>query len=401
MAGAEAMLRKPGQPQRATFLELFFDLVYVFALTRISQRLVQDFSGESDVQERIVQSGRVLLLLLALWMVWFSMALITDIYDPQRPEIQLLVIATMFGSLVMAVAVPHAFGAHGLIFAGAYVAIHVNRGVVLVSALRGHPAQRRAARIFTWFAISAVPWIAGALVAAGPAREALWVLALTIDYLGAVLGQPVPGLGRTRAPGFPIAAEHLSERYRLFFIVALGELILVTGGTYSSGGFGAGSTAAFAVSFAITALLWRIYIYRAGELLPVAIAGAREPARLAFVSSPAHLLMVIGIAGSAVGIELVIRHPSEPHTDPAWVAVVLGGPAVFLAGRAVFEFAVFGRVSRSRLIGALVLAAISPVLVFLPPLSVAIAAAIVLAGVAVADMARSRGRPPEEPTPPV
>jgi low temperature requirement protein LtrA len=396
---AAALLRKPGQPQRATFLELFFDLAFVFALTRISQRLVQDFSGNAAVADRFVQGGRALLLLLALWMVWFAMALITDIYDPQRPEIQLLVFATMFGSLVMAVAVPEAFGDHGLAFAGAYVAIHLGRGLFLVPALRGHPAQRRAVRILTWYSMSAVAWIAGALVAGGPARAVLWTLAIGVDYTGGKLGQPVPGLGRTGAE-LPVLAEHLSERYRQFFIIALGELILVTGVTYSGGSSGLGSTVAFVVSFATTALLWRIYIYRAGELLPVAIAAAREPARLAVLSSPAHLLMVIGVVAIAAGIELVIGHPFG-HTDPAWIAVMLSGPALFLAGRAIFEYAVFGRVSRSRVVGVLVLAAVTPAMIFLPPLAVAIAAAVVLAEIAVSDAGRARRHAAEQPSPPL
>jgi low temperature requirement protein LtrA len=225
-------------------------------------------------------------------------------------------------------------------------------------------------------------------------------LALAVDYTGGNLGQPVPGLGRTREPELPVVAEHLSERYRLFFIIALGELILVTGVTFSRGSFELGSTAAFVVSFVTTALLWRIYIYRAGELLPGAIAGAREPARLAALSSPAHLLMVIGIVAIAAGIELVIEQPFG-HIDPAWIAVTLGGPALFLAGRAIFEYAVFGRVSRSRLIGVLILVVISPAMVLVPPLAVAIAPAVVLVGIAVSDAARSRGRPPEQPAPPL
>jgi low temperature requirement protein LtrA len=392
-----ALLRKPGQPQRATFLELFFDLVFIFALTRISQRLVEDITSQRQMV--LTEAGQTLLLLLAMFMVWYATALITDLYDPQRPEIQLLVVATMFGSLVMAVALPKAFGPRGLVFVGAYVAIHLGRGLFLVPALRGHPAQRRAARVLFWFAVSAVPWIAGALFPESVARGILWTLAIAIDYTGVALRWPAPKLGRSPRSELPIVAEHLSERFRQFFIIALGELILVTGITYGAGGRGTGSTVAFVVSFATTALLWRIYIYRAGELLPGAIAAAREPARLIQLSSPAHLLMVAGIIVNAAGIELVIKHPFG-HTDPAWKACILGGPALFLAGRAIFEYAVFGRVSPSRLIGVLVLVAISPAARFLAPLAVATAPTLVLAGLAVADAARARRHPAERPAPP-
>jgi low temperature requirement protein LtrA len=171
------------------------------------------------------------------------------------------------------------------------------------------------------------------------------------------------------------------------------------GFAFSGGGFETGRTAAFVVSFATTVLLWRIYIYRAGELLPAAIAAARDPGRLARSASFAHLLMVAGVVAIAVGYELVITHPFG-HTDTAWIAVILGGPALFLVGRAIFEHAVFARVSRSRLIGLVVLTAIAPAMVLVPPLVVAVAAALVLVGIAVTDAARARGRPPEPPSTP-
>jgi low temperature requirement protein LtrA len=220
-----------------------------------------------------------------------------------------------------------------------------------------------------------------------------------MNYAAASLGWPTPGLGRAPASELPVVAEHRSERYQQFFIIALGETILVMGLTFSGGGFEAGRTAAFVVSFATTALLWRIYIYRAGELLPAAITAAPHPGRLAQSTSYAHLLMVAGIVAVAAGDELVIEHPFG-HTDSAWIAVILGGPALFLAGRALFDYEVFARVSWNRLIGLLVLAATAPTTILMPPLVVAIAATLVLAGVAITDAARARGRPPELPSPP-
>jgi low temperature requirement protein LtrA len=399
---AAALLREPGDPQRATFLELFFDLVFIFALTRVSQRLVEDLTPNGGAAERriiVSEAGETLLLLLALWVVWLATALITDLYNPQRPEIQLLVVASMLGSLVMAVAVPEAFTERGLVFAGAYVAIHIGRGLYLVPALRGTQAQRRAAHVLVWFAISAVPWIAGAFSSA-TARGVLWTLALAVDYTGIALRWPTPRLGRAAAAAaeLPVTAEHMSERYRQFFIIALGELILTTGLTYSGDGFEADRTAAFVVAFGTTALLWRIYIYRAGELLPAAIVAAPDPGRLSRSAAVAHLVMVVGIVTISAGYELVIEHPFG-HTDPAWIAVILGGPALFLAGRAIFERAVFSRVSRDRPIGILALAAMSPAMILLPPLAAAIAAALVLVGIAVSDAARAKGRPPEQPSP--
>lgn len=168
------------------------------------------------------------MLLPAVWWVWTLTAWITDLYSPQRTEIQLLVIATMLGSLVMAAAVPEAFGKLGLVFATAYVSIQIGRALFLVLALRGHALQRRSARVLFWFGVSAGPWIAGALVS-GAARGLLWTLAVVVDYSAGLFRYPVPWLGRSAASEWPILAEHLAERYRQFFIIALGELILITG----------------------------------------------------------------------------------------------------------------------------------------------------------------------------
>jgi len=153
------------------------------------------------------------------------------------------------------------------------------------------------------------------------------------------------------------------------------------------------------VSFLTTVLLWRIYFFRAGELLATAIAAAPDPSRLARSAAYTHFFMLAGTVATAVGYRLVIAHPSG-HTDPAWIGVILGGPALFLLGRGGFEYAVFARVSRSRLIGALVLAILSPAMIRLPPLMVAVTASLVLLGIAITDTARARRRPLEEPSPP-
>ncbi|SIM57954.1 Low temperature requirement protein LtrA [Micromonospora cremea] len=388
-SAAGELLRRPGDP-RAAFLELFFDLVFVLALARLSQALLDHLTWSGAYQ--------TLVLLLALWWVWSRTSGVTDRFDPQRPSIQLLVIASMLGTLVMAAAVPEAFGERGLVFAGAYVAILIGQALYFKIALRGHEAQRAFVRLLFWSGISAVPWIAGAL-AHDTARVALWTLAVAVDYTATALLLPTPGFGRMRAAELAILGEHLAERYRQFFIIALGELILVTGLALSRSGFEADRSAAAVVSFAAIVLLWRIYIYRAGQLLAAALTAARDPLRVGLLAVYAHVVMVAGIVVTAVGEEVVIAHPLV-HTQPSWVAVILGGPALFLAGRALFEYLVFGRVSRDRTIGLLVLAAAAPAMLLVPPLVAALAATAVLAGIAVADAARARGRPPEAPSPP-
>ncbi|SCL15998.1 Low temperature requirement protein LtrA [Micromonospora rhizosphaerae] len=390
MAGGAARLVRGREGRRATFLDLFLDLVFVLALFRLSQGLLEhlDWSG----------AFQTLVLLLAVWWVWSQTAGTSDRFDPRRPAIQALVIGCMFGSFVLAAAAPEAFGVHGLLFAGAYVAVQVGRSLFLVIVTRGGERQRPELRVLFWYGVSAVPWLAGAVVQ-GWARGVLWALAVAVDYAAPRLGWPTPGLGRASAADFAISGEFLAERQRQSFIIALGELILASGLAFTSNGFEADRSAAVVVAFATTVLLWRIYIHRAGEVLGAAVAAAIDPLRIAVAAVYAHLVMVAGIVAISVGDELVIHHPLG-HTQPVWIVVILGGPALFLAGRAIFEYAVFARVSRNRVAGILALAAISPATIFLPPLLVAAAAALVLAGIAVADAARARGRPPEPPSPP-
>jgi low temperature requirement protein LtrA len=389
MANRAATLRRgPDDPRQATFLELFFDLAFVFALFQLSRGLLAHL-GWSGVFQTAV-------LLFAVWSMWNYTAEINNRYDPARPVIHLLVIGSMFGALVLAAAVPEAFGTRGLVFAGAYVAVQVGRNLFLVAVTRGGGRRLETRELF-WFGVLALPWLAGAVVH-GWARAVLWALAVAVDYTAPGLDWATPGLGRGHAAEFAISGEFVAERQRQFFIIGLGELILVTGFTVTSSGFGADRDAAVVLAFATTVLLWRVYIYRAGQVLSAAVAAAPDPFRFAIPAAYAHPVMVAGLVGVSAGDALVITHPAG-HIQPAWIAVILGGPALFLAGRAIFEYAVFSRVSPDRVIGVLVLAAVSPAMLPAPPLLAALTATIVLAGVAVADTARARRHPDEPPSP--
>ncbi|MFC4020058.1 low temperature requirement protein A [Micromonospora sp. GCM10011542] len=388
---ARPPLRDPEAPRRVTLLELFFDLVYVVALALISRGMVKDLDWH--------QAGKALILLSAVWWTWAITTLVTDMYDPERTEIKLLIVAVMAGALLMTTAIPGAFGARGIVFAATYVAIHLGRGLFLMPMVRHEPqTQKRAARIFVWFAVSAVPWIAGAY-ASDNARLALWSLALAIDYGGFRLAYPVPGLGVVPTAQRNVTAEHLSERYQQFFIIALGDAILTIGTMFSLAHSEAENIGAFAVAFLTTLLLWRIYVHKSGELLPEAIQVSRSPSKFLLTAPYTHLLMVAGVVTTAAGFDLVLHEPTG-HTPPAWLAVILGGPALFLLGRSAFEYEVFSRVSLSRPGGLLALLTVAPAALFLPPVFASLGGMLVLAGVALADFRRSRGRPPEAPAPP-
>lgn len=383
-------------PGRATFLELFFDLVYVFALTRISARAFEDLTqdpGRGHGWGTVTGAGKTLLLLLALWAVWQGTAWTTSRYDPYKVPLQTVVITALVCSMLMGVAVPRAFSETALMFAVAYVIAQLTRPLILSVALGAHPYRRLKVRMAVVFAFSGVFWISGALLCTN-AQVVLWSAALLIEYMAARCGWPVPGLGRSTVSKWEIAGEHLAERYQQFFLVALGETILVAGFAYSAGPYEQGHVWAFALALATSIMLWRIYVQRAGRILGEAVVKARHPANIGRSAADTHLLMVIGLAATAIGYELIIEHPLE-RIPGAWLAMVLGGPALFLAGRARLEYEVFGRVSPSRWIALAVLVASSVPLLHLPGVIATAVGVVVLTAVAVVDARRARGAPPE------
>nr|WP_228532954.1 low temperature requirement protein A [Micromonospora sp. ANENR4] len=385
-----------GGPDRATFLELFFDLVYVFALTRISARAFEDLvlEGGQTGWTAVTGGGKTLLLLLALWAVWQGTAWTTSRYDPHHLWLQVIVITALISAMVMGVAIPRAFSHSGLMFAAAYVVAQVSRPAILVLVLHRQQYRRLKLRMLITFCATGVLWLAGALLP-GSARVVLWTTALLLEYLAARFGWPMPGLGRSTVSRWDIHGEHLAERYQQIFLVALGETILLAGLAFTRSPTSPGMVAAFAVALATSVLLWRIYVQRAGQILGEAVTRAAHPATVGRSAADTHLVMVIGVVATAIGYELVIEHPAG-HNELPWLAMILGGPAVFLAGRARFEYEVFGRVSPSRLVGIAALLLPAPLLVRLAPLVAAILAALVLTAVAVADARRAWGRPPEE-----
>jgi low temperature requirement protein LtrA len=395
-----ALAGPEGGPNRATFLELFFDLVFVFALTRVSARAFEDLAleGGKTGWTALTGGGKTLLLLLALWAVWQGTAWTTSRYDPYHIWLQTIVIIALVGSMVMGVAIPRAFSSTGLAFAVAYVVVQVSRPTILLLTLRQLQHRRLKLRMLITFSVTGVLWLAGALLPTDP-RVTLWTLALLLEYLASRSGWPVPGLGRSIVSRWDIHGEHLAERYQQFFLVALGETILIAGLAYSRAPGSATRTAAFAAALLTTVLFWRIYVQRAGRILGEAVTRAAHPATIGRSAADTHLVMVIGVVATAIGYELVNEHPTG-HNEVGWLAMILGGPALFLLGRARFEYEVFGRVSPSRWVAILVLVLLMPLLMPVVPLAAAIAAPLVLLGVAVADARRAWGRPPEAAAPP-
>ncbi|WP_326554556.1 low temperature requirement protein A [Micromonospora sp. NBC_01813] len=386
-----SLLRGEQAPRRATFLELFFDLVFVVALALLSETLVSRLSWTGVAESAV--------LLLAIWWVWVITTLVTDLYNPESRAIKVVTVGVMFGALLMAAALPAAFGDRALMFAGAYVAIHLGRGLLFFVALHEQQARQRALRIWAWFGISAVPWLAGVVVG-GTAQLVLWGIGLAIDYTVFALGYPFPGRQRVPAHQFNPTAEHLTERYYQFFIIALGDIILVAGMAFSRGAVTAGRTAGFVVAFASAAVLFRIYVHCAGAQLTNAIEAARTPGKFSRWAPFTHLLMIAGVVAIASSAKLTIDQPTG--TVPAgWVVIMIGGPVVFLLGRSRFEYEVFGRIAWPLLAGVLLLLGLAALAPALSPLLLATCALLVGIAIILFDLALRGRRNPVPPAPPL
>ena len=376
------MLRaREGADGRVTPLELFFDLVYVFAVTQLSHRLLDHLTVRGALE--------TLMLLLAVWGAWIYTSWFTNWFHPNRLAVRLVLVAVMLASLVMSVALPDAFGDRGLMFASAYVAIQVGRTAFVLITLRkslgeSHPLSKTFQRILSWLVASGVLWIIGGLLD-GEARYALWGLALAVEYGGPVTGYYTPGLGRSRTEEWTIEGGHFAERCQLFVIIALGESILVTGTTFAEIEASAVAVLAFVVAFLGSVALWWIYFSRSAEAAREVIASSEDPGRLGRSAyTYFHMPMIAGIIAIAAADELTVAHPGEPGTL-ASITLTLGGTALFLAGQAFFKWAVFGVLPWSRAVAVAALMALIPVGFAMPTLALSGAAGLIVVGLAVWD----------------
>jgi low temperature requirement protein LtrA len=217
--------RKDGSEARVGSVELFFDLVFVFAVTQLSHFLLHHLTPLGAVQ--------TCLLLMAVWWVWIYTSWVTNWLDPDKTQVRVMLFLLMLAGLVLSISLPEAFAERGLTFAAAYASMQVGRSLFALWAFEraGRPADaKNFQRIIIWLSVSGLFWIFGGFAAPAP-RLGLWAVALAIEYTGPAVGFFVPGLGRSETTDWAIEGGHLAERCGLFVIIALGESILVTGAT--------------------------------------------------------------------------------------------------------------------------------------------------------------------------
>jgi low temperature requirement protein LtrA len=344
--------RGSGEAQQTTTVELFFDLVYVFAVTQLSHQIVGNLS--------VAGVARAVFLLLMVWWAWIYTTWMTNWFDPTSSAVRRVLTAVMLGSLLMAAAIPEAFGDRALLFASSYVALQVGRNAAAARLLhRRHRLREVFERLVTWSAASGVLWLAGA--ALGPdQRLMLWIPALALELAAPAAGYWLPSRGRAVTTEYDIEGIHFGERCQVFIIIALGESIVVTGATASQAGLTSTAVLCLVIAFVETAALWWLYFGAATEHARIRITDADDPGRLARDAyTYFHLPIVAGIIATAVASDLLI---AAPHATPngVGVAMILGGPALFLAGESAFDWRVTGTANVKRMSVAALLLALTP-----------------------------------------
>ena len=371
-----SLLRSRTSHARVTFVELFFDLVFVFAVTQLSHTLLEHLTLGGALQ--------TLFLLLAVWWVWMYTCWFTNWIDPDKPSVRMLMFALMLAGLLMSAAIPNAFGHEGLLFAIAYSFIQVTRSVFMCIATRVHDPVNHLnfLRITAWLSLSGMLWITGG-VAGGYERVAVWAVALSLEIGGPFVGYFVPGLGRSNTKDWKVDGAHMAERCALFVMIALGESILVTGATAASLPATTAATCAFLVAFLGSVAMWWIYFNIGAERGSREIAGSSDPGRYArAVYTYFHIPIVAGIVVCAVADEITIAHPGGHLELPAAIAL-LGGPALYLAGNVFFKRASAKYYPLSHLVGLGMLALIAPFALLFTPLALGTATTAVLITVAI------------------
>jgi low temperature requirement protein LtrA len=300
-------------------------------------------------------------LLLVVWWAWIYTTWMVNWFDPASPAVRTVLTGAMLASLLMAAALPEAFDEHGLLFAASYVALQVGRNTAAASLLaRDHRLRGVFERLVVWSALAGVLWLAGAALD-GDKRLLLWIPALAVELAAPVAGYWLPGRGRAATTDYDIEGGHFAERCQLFIIIALGESIVVTGAAAADAGLTTTAVLGLVVAFLETAALWWLYFGSAAEHSSAAMSASDDPGRLARDAyTYLQLPIVAGIIGTAVGANLLIAEPGDPQHGVG-LAMILGGPALYLLGENVFERRLTSKTSTKRLTVAGLLLLLVPV----------------------------------------
>ena len=339
---------------RVTPLELFFDLVFVLAITQCTALMAANPTWAG--------LGKGLLVLALLWWAWVGYAWLTSVVDPEEGVVRFAIFGAMAALLVVALCVPRAFGDEALLFAGAYGAVRAAQIALFTIASRDEPGLRRSVNGLAASTALGIGLLLAGAAAGGAAQIVLWVLALALDMGGPYL---FGSEGWTLVPG------HFAERHGLIVLIALGESIVAIG-VGAGSGVDAGIVAAAVLGTATAAALWWLYFDIVALVAVRRLANAAEGrerneiARDSF--SYLHFPMVAGIVLLALGLKKTLAHVEDPLKLVPAVAL-LGGPALYLLAHVAFRWRNVHRFNAQRLLCATLLLALIPVAVEIPALA--------------------------------
>lgn len=318
--------------ERVTPLELFFDLVFVFGITQVTAMMSDDPTAAGI--------GRGLLVLAALWWSWAAYAWLTNTLDPDEGVVRLSMMGAMAAVLLVALAVPRAFGEDAVLFSLSYFAVRVLHIVLYMQGGRQDRDLLGAVLRMLPTSILGPLLIVVASFFDGAAQATLWIVALGMDYLGVLIG---------RGAGWSVHPVHFAERHHLIVIIALGESIVAIGIGATAGDLGIGVVSASVVGIAIIAALWWTYfdvLASIAQRILANVSGAERATLARDYYSYLHLPMIAGIVLFALGLKKTLEHVNDPlETIPA--LALCGGLALYFLSHVIQRIRVVGTVRRT------------------------------------------------------
>jgi low temperature requirement protein LtrA len=352
------------EDERVTPLELFFDLVFVLAITQCTALMAAHPTWEG--------LGRGVIVLGLLWWAWVGYSWLTSVVDPEEGAVRLAIFAAMAALLVVALCVPRAFSGDDLVFACAYGAVRFAQVALLGLAARGDPDMTHSVRTLWGSTAVGVGIVVAGSFADGGAQLAIWAAALALDMAG-------PFFFGTE--GWKLVPGHFAERHGLILLIALGESIVAIG-VGAEHGVDAGVIVAATLGTALAAAIWWLYFdvvaIVAARRLARAPVGRPQNAMARDSYSYLHFPMVAGIVLIALGMKKTLGHVEDPLKVVPETAL-LGGTALYLLAHVAFRYRHVHTLNTRRLGLAVLLVALIPVAVEIPALAVLAVLVVLLA----------------------
>jgi low temperature requirement protein LtrA len=339
--------------QRVTPLELFFDLVFVFAFTQVTTVLSDDPTWGG--------LGHGLLILAALWWAWAAFAWLTNTADPGEGGVWGAMLVAMAAMFVAALAVPDAFGRHGVVFGVAFLIVNIMHLTLYTLTARGDRDLLAAILRVAPAALAGAALIIAAGFVHGGLRPVLWLAALVVGLFGPLLG----GMS-----GWRVQPAHFVERHGLIVIIAIGESLIAIGLGARGTGLGPSVIAAAVLGLVVATSFWLAYFdffpIRAQQLLADR-RGAQRTALARDVYTYLHLPMVVGIVLFAFAMKTTLAHVGD-ELDTIAALGLCGGPALYLFAYVALRLRVSGTLGRGRLVAAVACALLLPIALVVPAL---------------------------------